>query len=304
MRYTFDQLMTFERVARTRSFSAAARELKRAPSAVSMAMANLEIELNVGLFVRTPRQVELTAEGQSLLAYTRVVLESCQALEQRSLSFSQQIESEISLAIEIPWSLIAPVLYEFSMTFPQTDIHIREPFHGDVEAMVASGDADLGIAISRPIDTEKVQFAQLGKIVMVHVVSAVHPLAQKIPVTTRDLQTHRQITFGGAAKSIATTEYLSGPSQWRVESYYAMLDAVRAGIGWASIPAEFIRQELNQGDLLELRQQEYPHTDWLVGIDMLWGKRQAQGKATCWLRSRLMHHKISEHDTTGNRTTL
>ncbi len=83
-----------------------------------------------------------------------------------------------------------------------------------------------------------------------------------------------------------------------------MLDAVSAGIGWASIPAEFIRQSLIRGDLVELRQQEYPHTDWLVGIDMLWGKNRRQGKAACWLRERLLQHKISGQDTAGNRTTL
>lgn len=304
MRYTLDQLMTFELVSKLNSFSAVARMLKRAPSAVSMAMSNLEIEMDVTLFERTPRQVLLTDAGESLLNYARVVLESCHVMEQRASAFSEGIEREISLAIEIPWGMIAPVLYEFAMAFPLVDIHVREPFHGDVEAMVRKGDVDLGIALARPLDAETVQFMQLGKVVMVNVASSKHPLAGKIPVSFADLHHYRQIAFGFAEHPIATTEYLSSASAWRMESYNTMLDAVQAGLGWASIPRECIATELEAGSLVELRQQEYPHTDWLVGVDLLWAKKGTQGVALKWLRERLIQHKIFERDAAGNMTTL
>ena len=58
--------MTFEQVAKSGSFSSAARQMKKSQSSVNMAMSNLEIELNVTLFERTPRQVQLTAEGEVL----------------------------------------------------------------------------------------------------------------------------------------------------------------------------------------------------------------------------------------------
>ncbi|WP_245880256.1 substrate-binding domain-containing protein [Superficieibacter electus] len=219
-------------------------------------------------------------------------------------AFNQQIESHVSLAIELPYVTIAPVLYEFSITFPEVDIHIKEPFQGDVEAMVRNGEVDMGIALSHSVESDKIQFTQLGKVVMVHVVSADHPLAQRVPVSFADLHNWRLITFGSQEKRIATTEYLSSPMLWRVESYSAMLEAALAGLGWASLPREFVSHELRAGTLVELRQQEYPHTDWIVGVDLLWSKQVKAGKAQIWLRDRLVKHKINEQDNAGNRTTL
>ena len=55
--------MVFEQVAKSGSFSSAARQLKKSQSSVNMAMSNLELELDLCLFERTPRQVRLTPEG-------------------------------------------------------------------------------------------------------------------------------------------------------------------------------------------------------------------------------------------------
>lgn len=304
MKYSFDQLMTFEQVSRAGSFSAAARAMKRSQSSVNMAMSNLEDELNIRLFERTPRQITLTEEGQVFREYTRTILQQCVEMEAWATARVTGTELQISLAIEVPYQLIAAVLYEFTMTFPQVAINIREPVQGDVEAMVRSGDVDAAIGLSRPIDNDSVNFVQLGKLIMVHVVSATHPLAQCIPVSNADLHRWRYIAFGTPQHPIASTEFLGSPMVWRVESYNAMIEAATAGLGWASIPKIFIQRELLEGSLVELRQQEYPHTEWIVGVDLLWPKNHQHGNGMRWLKKRLMNHKIFEHDKSGNKTTL
>ncbi len=98
--------MTFEQVAKSGSFSSAARQMKKSQSSVNMAMSNLELELNITLFERTPRQVRLTPEGKVLWEYVKTILERCQAFDQRVAAFNQQIESHVSLAIELPYVTI------------------------------------------------------------------------------------------------------------------------------------------------------------------------------------------------------
>lgn len=296
--------MVFEQVARSGSFSAAARVLRRSQSSVNMAMGHLEDEFNVQLFNRSPRQVTLTPEGTVLREYIKTVLEQCCLLEQRVGAYRVDTEASITLAIEVPYPTIAPVLYEFAMTFPQVDIHIREPRQGDVAGMVSRGEVDAGIVLSRVVDSDRLQFIQLGKLIMVHVVSASHPLASLSPVSFADMHRWRHITFGLQEQHIATTEYLGSPMLWRVESYSAMITAACEGLGWASLPQLFVREALAEGKLVELRQQEYPHTDWVVGVDLLWSKKKRAGKSLNWLRERLVRHKIFEQDTSGNRTTL
>jgi DNA-binding transcriptional LysR family regulator len=78
----------------------------------------------------------------------------------------------------------------------------------------------------------------------------------------------------------------------------------RSGIGWTTLPRQLIQRELAAGELVELQLEAYPHTDWLVGVDLLWRKTQPLGKAARWLKERLARHKVYELDRNGHPTTL
>lgn len=72
----FDAMNLFIRVARTRSFSVAARERGVSQPTVSRAIAGLEKELGVALFARTPRAVTLTEAGTDYFARVEIVLKA------------------------------------------------------------------------------------------------------------------------------------------------------------------------------------------------------------------------------------
>lgn len=69
--YTLDVL---DSVARTGSFSGAAQELHRVPSAISYTVRQLESWLATPLFIRRHRDVELTAAGVYFLKEGRSVI--------------------------------------------------------------------------------------------------------------------------------------------------------------------------------------------------------------------------------------
>ena len=66
-RGTLDDLAAFAAVARARSFTRAAAELRLSPSALSHAMRGLEARLGVRLLARTTRSVAATPAGERLL---------------------------------------------------------------------------------------------------------------------------------------------------------------------------------------------------------------------------------------------
>ncbi len=73
--WNLEQLRTFVRVAELRSFSAVAREQRKAQSAISSAVALLETDLGVTLFERSSgRQPKLTQNGSALLEDARELL--------------------------------------------------------------------------------------------------------------------------------------------------------------------------------------------------------------------------------------
>jgi len=74
----------YTRVARLGSFSAAARRLRRAQSAVSELVSGLEAQIGVTLFDRSGRYPKLTPEGLVLLADARGVISGVDFMKARA----------------------------------------------------------------------------------------------------------------------------------------------------------------------------------------------------------------------------
>ncbi|MDX5378555.1 MAG: LysR substrate-binding domain-containing protein, partial [Halomonas sp.] len=79
-------LRAFEAAARHRSAKRAAEELSVTPTAISHQIRQLEESLGVALFVRRPRQLILTAQGQKLLG---VLSDSFDAIDETVAKLSQ-----------------------------------------------------------------------------------------------------------------------------------------------------------------------------------------------------------------------
>ena len=77
-------LRCFEAAARLLSLKLAASELCVTPSAVSQQIARLEETLNVPLFIRTPRRLQLTAVGEIYLRAVQPAFHQIAAATQRA----------------------------------------------------------------------------------------------------------------------------------------------------------------------------------------------------------------------------
>lgn len=303
MRFSLDQLQMFVQAAQNGSFSAAARKLGKTQSTVSVAIANLEADLGVELFDRSARNPVLTATGQKILLQAEAVLERCLTLQAHADCLSEAVEPHLSIVIETPYGPLMPALQEFEQAFPYVDLLIRHPLSGDASELVARGEAVLGIAFSQPGYPQELEFQQLGKLIMLHVCHPEHPLAQLDSVTFDDLHVHRRLAFSAHANKLPSSEYLRSTQLWQAENYLALLEMVRAGLGWATLPRQLIQRELAKGELVELQLGAYPHTDWLIGVDLLWARQRVMGKAERWLKERLLRQKVYEVDRRGQSTT-
>lgn len=304
MQFSLDQLQTFVQAVHSGSFSAAARKLGKTQSTVSVAISNLEQDLGVELFDRSNRNPVLTQAGQKMLLQAQSVLERCLTLQAHADCLSDAIEPSVSLAIETPYNAVMPVLLEFEEAFPYVDLVIRHPVYGDVSELVAQGQAVLGIAFSQPQYPPQLEFQQMGKLIMLHVCHPAHALAKLSSVTFEDLHVHRRLASSAHAEKLPSSEYLRSTRIWQAENYLALLEMVRAGLGWATLPRQLIQRELANGELVELQLAAYPHTDWHVGVDLLWARTRKMGKAERWLKTRLQQNKVFELDRRGQSTTL
>lgn len=117
-------LRAFEAVARTLSFTGAARELHVTPGAISQQVRVLEDQLGTRLFRRSRRSVSLTAAGSSILPDVQAGFESLSRILDDSLRRRHGRTLTISVAPSFASKWLLPRLPEFTARFPDIELRI------------------------------------------------------------------------------------------------------------------------------------------------------------------------------------
>ena len=113
---SLDQLQVFLTVVETGSFAAAGRRLRRATSAVSYTIANLERQLGIVLFDRQrTRKPALTEAGAVLLSKARAVSGGIDDLRASVKGLLSGLEAEVTLVVDVmfPTSRLADAVRAF-----------------------------------------------------------------------------------------------------------------------------------------------------------------------------------------------
>jgi DNA-binding transcriptional LysR family regulator len=138
-----DVLAMIVAVADTGNISRAAEVVHRSQSAVSMQIKTLETALGKPLFVRRPRSVTPTQDGEVLLTYARRML----AL--RDEAWAAVVRPDITgrVVIGVPddyaSSLLPAILKKFSATYPKVQIQVVGLPSVALAPMVKDGSVDL-----------------------------------------------------------------------------------------------------------------------------------------------------------------
>ena len=126
MSIKLDLYRIFCTVAQCNSFSKAAKELYMTQPAVSQAIAQLETELDIRLFTRTPRGVTLTKEGQMLFEYSNSAINLINTAEQKLLETKNLLAGELRIGVgdTISKHYLLPYLEKFHNQFPSIKFKI------------------------------------------------------------------------------------------------------------------------------------------------------------------------------------
>ena len=98
---TLDQFAAFVTVVEEGSFSAAARKLNRAQSAITYTVQALEAQTGTDLFDRSAYRPTLTPAGRALVPRARRVLESVADWRKQARSLTQGVEARLILALDM-----------------------------------------------------------------------------------------------------------------------------------------------------------------------------------------------------------
>lgn len=288
MSLSIEQLQAFVTTVDAGSFSAAARRLGKAQSAISTAVANLEIDLDTSLFLRSKRYPVLTEAGERLLAEAKVILERCDHFRGVAKSFRDGIEARLVLAIDelYPLEKLASLLDEFDRRFPNVELELFFPLMDDVSRMVLEGYADLGIMWRQEALPTALNFHALGWVPLKIVCAPWHPLAKQ-RLRVEELKRYRQLMIATRNDSQEKVRLRIAADVWWVESQWVIVELVQRNLGWAFVPEHVVASALNSG-LLVSPPLEFDDHDWPAALELVWHKERPLGKAAAWLKGAMI----------------
>lgn len=280
MAFSSDSVRVFLAVLDHGSFSAAARALGRVPSAVSLAIGQLEAELGLELFDRQGREPRPLDAARALEPRARLVASQLRRLEADALSLHAGLERRLRLAIapELvsgPWTAPLSVL---AREFPSLEVEVMSVPQADAVLRLHAGGADLALVFERERQDEREAFEEVGSEVMVAVLAPGFPLPSTPGRRPRleDLHDLRQIVMTASQGSHQDSRFILSRHVWRTDSQFATLSLVQAGLGWALLPRALAQGAIGAGTLVEI-DFDNASNRLPLPVDLVWSRERPLG---------------------------
>ncbi|MEG0827089.1 MAG: LysR family transcriptional regulator [Acinetobacter sp.] len=279
-----EQLIIFKTVIETGSFSAAARTLGKVPSAVSMSIANLEIDLNLSLFSRAGREPIPTPQAITLYEKTEQLLIEMNQWKQHAFALSEGLESALNIVVvseilHIQWTDYISLLEK---EFPDLQINIFSAPQEDALNMLLNQTAQLAMMFEREQLESREQFVELKREVLVPVAALHTELATFKQVRYEQILQNRQIVVASRDRSLKP-ELLFSKKYWRTDNNLSACAMIIEGLGWGILPLDMlnqnphIHQQLKILDFLDFS----PKFEYF--IDLVWSRESELGAAARFL---------------------
>lgn len=245
IRVDLNHLQTFYWVARSGSFTEAARLLQLPKSTVSRQVAALEARLDLRLVQRTTRKVILTEIGSAYLEHCARVMAEAEEAERAATAYSAEPRGLLRIGVPVTFarSFLTPLLPGFCRSYPflRLDLVLGSTTLDPVEARL-----DVVLRVG-PLADSSLTVRHLGSMTQALFAGPGYP---SLPQHPSELTRHRVFAISRSARG-ATWTLRRGPEtcEIRVEPEVAVADPVichslvQAGLGIAALPVFLTRTD-------------------------------------------------------------
>ncbi|MGC0365915.1 DNA-binding transcriptional LysR family regulator [Rhodococcus sp. 27YEA15] len=259
---TSESITLFLAVVEHGSFSAAARKLRRVPSAVSMGIANIEAELGYQLFDRSGREPIPTSRAMALVPEARAIDRRLRVLNSHAIELGDDLESGLKIGISagIDRDSILDAMNSLLIKYPLLSVDTFFGQQDDIQGMLHSGQIDFAIMFSGSSYDRDELFRHVGMSVFVAVVSATVGTAgiRSDFRYLEELGGARQILVASHERPISDKRLQLSDSLWRTNSVESAIELVARGAGWANLPVACVQSQIDSG---LLRKLEFENTE-------------------------------------------
>ncbi len=251
----------FYYVAKTGSFTIAAKELSVSQSAVSQSVKQLETALNATLFRRIAKGVALTKEGELLFSYVAKGYEQIEAGEKK---LGQMLNLELG-EIRIGASdmtlrfYLLPYLEKFHEQFPQIKVTVTNGPTPETLKFLKEGKIDFGVVSTPFAKAEGLEIELVKEISDTFVAGRKFIPYKNKTLDFKDLEQLPLIVLEGTT---STRSYMDGflkengvtlHPEFELATSDMIVQFAMRNLGVGCVVKEFAKEQLESGKLFELR---------------------------------------------------
>jgi DNA-binding transcriptional LysR family regulator len=245
---TIEQIEAFLAVAERGTFTTAARQLGFSQPTLSRQLKSLETELDVALFVRTPRGVVLTDPGARFIKRAREALDALRQGTSELHELAQTPRGPVAIAaLPTVGAYSLPALIEvFLRENPGVQLRLEEGLSDELEERVAQGELDFAIT-TLPLQRIDLVAQKLWREPFLLAVPRGHRLAgARRPVPMSVVAGEPLVIVGGSSANAAlraASEALGRKQRIAIEVDHPQSQRrmVERGVGVALMPAIMAR---------------------------------------------------------------
>lgn len=236
------QLECFLSVAKNLNFSKASEEVRISQPAVSHQINSLEKELDTKLFLRTSKNVSLTAEGLLFMPDADKILKIANSAKARLSDHEKPVHLEIGCHSRMELSLMPDAIRSLRQEYPRLRPIMHMVPYEALPRLLDSGQLHVILGLKDSYARESFRYHELFSCPVVCICSRNHPLASETSVTsdmltddvvlyeprrTYDAVLHMQSQI--AAQASVGQRYFG-------DTYETLTMLVKAGFGYTVLP--------------------------------------------------------------------
>ena len=252
----YEYYKLFCKVVECGSISEAANQLYVSQPSVSIAVKQLETELNLKLFLRTQRGVNLTKEGRLLYEYVKQGCSIIRAGEEKLKELGTLEAGEVSVGasdMTLRFFLL-PFIEKFHKDFPALKIKISNSATPETLRHLKGGQIDFGV-ISEPFDMDNsnIKFKPVKSIRDILVAGRNYKNLTEL--SAKELPEHPFIMLErGTSTRLYIDKYLKANDvdlkpEIELATSDLIIEFIKRGMGIGFIPEDYVKAELADGIL-------------------------------------------------------
>ncbi|MGO2133679.1 MAG: LysR family transcriptional regulator [Halomonas sp.] len=278
-RISLEQWAVLQAVVDEGSYAKAAEALSRSQSSISYALKGMQEQLPVEVLTIQGRKTVLTPAGETLLRQARGLIEDALSLEYLANNLAEGWETEVRLAIEaiFPTALLSQAMAAFVPESRASRVQLIESVLSGTQEALLNGEADLAITHELPPGFLGQSLLGVTFTAVAHPEHPLHLLEREL--THNDLRAHRQfVVRDSGLKRRQDAGWLAAEQRWTVTQLKTSIQFVSDGLGFAWLPHDHIREELEAGHLKPLPLAEGGQRE--EKLFLVYANRDAAGPAT------------------------